>query len=128
MKGYMGEKTQKLSCLYDACPKLLLLTIKNYHKYSVFMNVPQSGRRRRCSADLSTGEIRSVSERLTLQLVLISADDRWFIVECWLPKHLYHIAEDDGGRNSDQMTIACSSIPMAVKQIGFMMRLRGAGH
>lgn len=70
MKRYMGEKTQKLSCLYDACPKLLLLTIKNYHKYSVFMNVPQSGRRRRCSADLSTGEIRSVSDDSATRLDL----------------------------------------------------------
>lgn len=42
----MGEKRQKLSCLYDACPKLLLLTIKNYHKYSVFMSEFRSRARR----------------------------------------------------------------------------------
>lgn len=90
------------------------------------MNVPQSGRRRRCSADLSTGEIRSVSDDSATRLDLWrSVVDRRVLTGY---PSLYHIDEDDGGRNSDQMTIACSSISMAVKQIGFMMRLRGAGH
>lgn len=64
-KKNMGEKRQKLSCLYDACPKLLLLTIKNYHKYSVFMSEFRSRARR-----AERAHTRELSRRLTTLLVV----------------------------------------------------------